>query len=139
MEASSRRPWQRTRVADISVVPSLGARDDVFRDAIRDAALFQLGPPVLVVPEEVSSQFGKTVVVAWKDSVEAVRAVMAAAAFFARASFSQSPRANRTTRLWARADYLTLTGLKVEAVRIVSRFDTIAKTLLHEAASVEPY
>jgi hypothetical protein len=74
-------------------VPSLGARDDVFREAIRDAALFQLGRPVLAVPEEVSSQFGKTVVVAWKDSVEAVRAVMAAAPFFAKASFSQSPRA----------------------------------------------
>jgi hypothetical protein len=107
MEASSRRPWQRTRVADISVVPSLGARDDVFREAIRDAALFQLGRPVLVVPEEVSSQFGKTVVVAWKDSVEAIRAVMAAAPFFAKASFSQSPRANGTTRLSGRGPIIS--------------------------------
>jgi hypothetical protein len=73
------------RVADISVVPSIGARDDVFWEAVRDAALFQSGRPVLVVPYETPSQFGKTVVVAWKDGVEAVRAVVAAAPFFAKA------------------------------------------------------
>jgi hypothetical protein len=42
----------RTRVADLSVVPSIAARDDEFWTAVRDAALFQSGRPVLVVPQD---------------------------------------------------------------------------------------
>ena len=75
----------RARVADLSVVPSIAPREDEFWMAVRDAALFQSGRPVLVIPEETPSRFGETIVVAWKDSVESVRAVTAAEPFLAKA------------------------------------------------------
>ena len=52
---------------------------------MRDAALFQSGRPVLVIPEKTPSRFGETIVVAWKDSVELVRAVTAGEPFLAKA------------------------------------------------------
>jgi nucleotide-binding universal stress UspA family protein len=129
----------RARVSDLSVVPSIGAREDAFWDAVRDGALFQSGRPVLVVPDGSPSEFGDTVVVGWKDGVEAVRAVMAAAPFFARAErvslLSVAEEDKDDPSLAAMSEYLTLTGLKVEASRIVSRFDTVAKALLHEAST----
>ena len=57
----------RARVADLSVVPSIGEKDDEFWAGMRDAVLFQSGRPVLIVPDGASSAFGETVVVAWKD------------------------------------------------------------------------
>ena len=57
----------RARVADLSVVPSIGEKDDEFWAGIRDAVLFQSGRPVLMVPDGASSAFGETVVVAWKE------------------------------------------------------------------------
>ena len=47
----------RARVADLSVVPSIAPREDEFWMAVRDAALFQSGRPVLVIPEETPSRF----------------------------------------------------------------------------------
>jgi nucleotide-binding universal stress UspA family protein len=128
----------RARVADLSVVPSIAARDDEFWTSVRDAALFQSGRPVLVIPEEAPSQFGETVIVAWKDSVESVRAVAAAEPFFAKAkrivllSVAESDKDDAS--LASMADYLTLVGLKVEASRIALKFDTVGEALLQEAA-----
>jgi nucleotide-binding universal stress UspA family protein len=128
----------RARVADLSVVPSIAAPDDEFWTSVRDAALFQSGRPVLVIPEEAPSQFGETVIVAWKDSVESVRAVAAAEPFFAKAkrivllSVAESDKDDAS--LASMADYLTLVGLKVEASRIALKFDTVGEALLQEAA-----
>ena len=112
----------RARVADLSVVPSIGAKDDEFWAGVRDAVLFQSGRPVLVVPDGASSAFGETVVVAWKDGVEAVRAIAAAAPFFAKAAsvslLSVAESDEDDPSLAAMAEYLTLSGLKVEASRI---------------------
>ena len=47
----------RARVADLSVVPSIGEKDDEFWAGIRDAVLFQSGRPVLIVPDGASSAF----------------------------------------------------------------------------------
>ena len=129
----------RARVADLSVVPSIAAREDEFWMAVRDAALFQSGRPVLVIPQETPSRFGETIVVAWKDSVESVRAVTAAEPFLAKAKrivlLSVAEDDNDDPSLAAIADYLALTGLKVETSRIASKFGTVGKALLHEASN----
>ena len=129
----------RARVADLSVVPSIGEKGDEFWAGVRDAVLFQSGRPALIVPDGTSGVFGETVVVAWKDGVEAVRAVAAAAPFFAKAasvsllSVAESDRDDPS--LVAMAEYLTLSGLKVEASRIAAPADAVAKTLLNEASA----
>ena len=129
----------RARVADLSVVPSIGEKDDEFWAGIRDAVLFQSGRPVLIVPDGASSAFGETVVVAWKDGVEAVRAVVAAAPFFAKAAsvslLSVAESDEDDTSLAAMAEYLTLSGLKVDASRIAAPAGGVAKTLLGEASA----
>jgi nucleotide-binding universal stress UspA family protein len=129
----------RARVADLSVVPSIAARDDEFWMAVRDAALFQSGRPVLVIPEETSSRFGETIVVAWKDSVESVRAVTAAEPFLAKAKrivlLSVAEDDNDDPSLASMAEYLALAGLSGETSRIASKFDTVGKALLHEASN----
>jgi nucleotide-binding universal stress UspA family protein len=74
------------RLADLSVVAA-GARprDEGWRE-VRDAALFQSGRPVLVVPAEgVEESAFDRVVIAWKESIEAARAVSAAQPFLQRA------------------------------------------------------
>jgi nucleotide-binding universal stress UspA family protein len=128
----------RARVADLSVVPSIGEKDDEFWAEIRDAVLFQSGRPVLIVPDGASSAFGETVVVAWKDGVEAVRAVAAAAPFFAKAAsvnlLSVRKRGGRPFACGV-AEYLTLSGLKVDALRIAAPAGAVAKTLLSEASA----
>jgi nucleotide-binding universal stress UspA family protein len=129
----------RARVADLSVVPSIGEKDDEFWAGIRDAVLFQSGRPVLIVPDGASSAFGETVVVAWKDGVEAVRAMAAAAPFFAKATsvslLSVAESDEDDTSLAAMAEYLTLSGLKVDASRIAAPAGDVAKTLLSEASA----
>ena len=75
---------------------------------------------------------------AWKDSVEAVRAVTAAAPFFATAKrivlLSVAEGDKDDPSLAAMAEYLAVTGLKVDASRIASTSDKVGKALLREAS-----
>ncbi len=73
------------RMADLSVVPSIGEEEAPFWTDVRDGALFNSGRPMLVVPPKAPPQPAGTVVVAWKDTPEAVRAVSAAAPFLGKA------------------------------------------------------
>jgi nucleotide-binding universal stress UspA family protein len=131
----------RARVADVSVVPTIGAEDEAFWGAVRDGALFQSGRPMLAVPPVAPLHFGETVVVAWKDSVEAVRAVTAATPFFAAAkriclvSVEEGDHFDQTNA--AMADYLTEAGLKVEAPKMLPKADNVGETLLLATASKE--
>jgi len=70
--------------------------------------------PIRPIPQEASSLFGETIVVAWKDSVESVRAVTAAEPFLAKAncivllSFAEDGKEDPS--LAAMAGYLALIG-----------------------------
>jgi len=131
----------RARVADVSVMPTIGAEDEVFWGAVRDGALFQSGRPMLAVPPAAPLHFGETLVVAWKDSVEAVRAVTAATPFFATAkriclvTVEEGDDVDQTNA--AMAGYLTEAGLKVDAPKVVPKADNVGEALLLEAASKE--
>ncbi len=73
------------RLSDLSVVGRARYGDGGWRE-VRDAALFQSGRPVLVVPDEgVKESTFDRVVIAWKESIEAARAVAAAQPFLRRA------------------------------------------------------
>lgn len=77
---------QRARVSDLTVIGTIREDEaDLWLD-VRDGAIFQSGRPVVVAPETgISGAIGKTVMVAWKDGVEAVRAIAAAKPFIAKA------------------------------------------------------
>jgi nucleotide-binding universal stress UspA family protein len=126
----------RAKVADLCVLPSIGAEADAFWSSARDAALFHSGRPLLVMPETWGGAIGETVVVAWKDSVEAVRAVAAARPFLREAKqvklVSVAERGNEPNAA-AMMGYLTKSGLAVELVELTTDTGDTGPILLEAA------
>ena len=125
------------RPADLTVVPSIGAKEDAFWDAVREGALIQSGRPALVIPDGAGDEIGTSVIVAWKDGVEAARAVAAAAPFLAQAKSVVLVAVREDDKedpsLAAMTDYLTLGGLKV-AAKTLPPSDDVGESILLEAA-----
>jgi len=128
----------RAKVADMAVLPSIAAKEDEFWAPARDAALFHTGRPVLIMPDEAGGPLGETVVIAWKDAVEAVRAVAAATPFLATAkrvrllSISEDGEDDTAS---AMADYLTKAGFPVETETIALGAREVGAALLEAAGS----
>lgn len=126
----------RAKVADMTVLPSIDAEQDGFWAGARDAALFHSGRPLLVVPKGAEGPEGETVVIAWKDAVEAVRAVAAAQPFLAKAKrirlVSVTERGQDETAA-AMADYLTRSGLRVELATPALDSREVGEVLLEAA------
>lgn len=76
---------RRGRLADLVVVARPPVGEDAEGTPDFDAALFDTGRPVLLVPSKPVSDLGETVAVAWNHSREAARAVAAALPFLAKA------------------------------------------------------
>ena len=128
----------RAKVADVTVVPSIAAKEDGLWDAARDAALFHSGRPVLIVPDEAGGPIGETVVIAWKDAVEAVRAIAAAAPFLATAKrirLLSIAEEDEDMSAAAMADYLALAGLPVETEMVALGDREVGDALLTAAGS----
>lgn len=126
----------RAKVADLTVVPSVSAQADGFWSAVRDAALFHSGRAVLVMPKDAAAPIGETVVIAWKQSVEAVRAVAAAAPFLAKAKrikLVSITEDDEDTSIAAMAEYLRKAGHRIVLAPIVAH-SREAGELLIEAA-----
>lgn len=117
----------RAKVADISVLPRIEAKEEPFWASARDAALFHSGRPVLVVPEAWNDPIGETVVIAWKDTVEAVRAVVAAQPFLIGIKHvklvSVMEHSKDETGAAGMADYLSKADLRVERVDLAADGD----------------
>ena len=71
----------RGRLNDLVAVAQPRAAEDRLYPPALEAALFSTGRPVLVVPPSPRDSLGREVVVAWNDSVEAARALVAALPF----------------------------------------------------------
>jgi nucleotide-binding universal stress UspA family protein len=63
------------RVFDLIVLGRPGARDEPPRLATLEAALFEGGRPVLMVPPSSPASIGETIVIAWNGSTETARTV----------------------------------------------------------------
>lgn len=128
----------RGRLADLTVIPKAARKEGGFRTIVREAALFQSGRPVIVAPEKkISKQVGETVVIAWKESVEAARAISAALPLCARAKavhiISAGSDKAAVKSLAEIKKYMALHFPKVTAKMIGGRRD-VAAALLGEAA-----
>ena len=73
------------RFADLTIVPSVSQANESFWSEVRNGALLSSGRPMLVVPPDAERYGRDTIVVAWKDRPETVRALVAAAPFLAKA------------------------------------------------------
>ena len=75
----------RGRLADLVIVAGAMEGDDQGFSPALEAALFETGGPVLMVPGAVSEDFGDAVAVAWDGTMEAARAARAALPLLERA------------------------------------------------------
>ncbi len=73
------------RLADLIVMSRVGGAGESGLSAAFDAALFDSGRPVLLVPGEAVASIGRIVAVAWDRSREATRASSASLPFLAKA------------------------------------------------------
>jgi nucleotide-binding universal stress UspA family protein len=127
----------RAKAADVTVLPSISSSQDPFFALARDAALFNSGRAMLVVPNETRGFNASTVVIAWKDTVEAVRALAASAPFLAAAkrvkliSIAELEDENETPTMMT--DYLTQGGVNVELVSLARHGRDVAEVLIEAA------
>ncbi len=130
----------RAKAADLAILPAIGAREEPFFALARDAALFSSGRPLIVVPEGARGFAANTVIVAWKDTVEAVRALAAARPFLAAAEaiklLSVAEHANHDETAALILDYLKQAGLRVELVTPTAHGKDVGEVLI-EASDVE--
>jgi nucleotide-binding universal stress UspA family protein len=126
----------RAKVSNLTVLPCIEENEDAFWASARDAALFHSGRPLLVVPQEATGVLGETVVIAWKDAVEAVRAAAAAEPFLAKAKWvrllSVAERGEDKTAS-AMANYLTKAGFKVELLKLAAKSHEVGEVLVEAA------
>jgi nucleotide-binding universal stress UspA family protein len=128
----------RAKVSDLTVLPSIAAKDDLLWGEARDAALFHSGRPTLIVPDEAGGPIGETVVIAWKDAVEAVRAVASASPFLATAKRVRLLSINEDgddPTASAMADYLAKAGHAIETDTVKLGTRDVGEALLAAAGS----
>jgi nucleotide-binding universal stress UspA family protein len=130
----------RAKGADLTILPSAAASENIFFELARDAALFSSARPILLVPNETRGFNASTVVLAWKDTVEAVRALAAAMPFLTAAKrvelLSVAEHANQDDTPTMMADYLKRAGIKVELATPALRGQDVGAVLI-EASSGE--
>jgi len=126
----------RAKVADLTVLPRIEDGEGLFWSSARDAALFHSGRPVLVMPKEAGAAIGETVILAWKDSLEAVRAVAAAEPFLAKAKrikLVSVTEDGQDESGAAMAEYLRKAGFRVEPVTLRAESREAGEILLEAA------
>lgn len=127
------------RVFDLIVLGRPGPRDDPPRLASIEAALFESGRPVLLVPPSSPGTIGDTIVIAWNGSTETARTVALAMPVMAKANQvvvlslegwgGDGPSGEELTRR------LQKNGIKAEAVTRSLTSRTPGEAILEYAAA----
>jgi nucleotide-binding universal stress UspA family protein len=125
------------RLADFTIVPTLSDAEDTFWTDVREGALLSSGRPILVVPPEATHYRADTVVLAWKDRPEAVRAILAAAPFLAKAKLVRVVSVAETDQdesfLTGITNYLCRAGVAAEATIVPQSSGEVGELLVAEA------
>jgi nucleotide-binding universal stress UspA family protein len=125
------------RLADFSIVPTVSEPEDTFWTDVREGALLSSGRPMLVVPPEVTHHRADTVVIAWKDRPEAVRAIVAAAPFLAKAKLVRVVSVAETDQdessLTEVTAYLSRAGVAAQATLVPRSSREVGEVLIAEA------
>jgi len=73
------------RLADVILVPKPEKDNEVYTTLALNAALFETGRPMLLLPDNALEVFPKTITICWNGSMEGARAVAAGLPFIQRA------------------------------------------------------
>lgn len=135
---------QRGRLSDMTVIGTALEKDLVapFWSDIRDGAIFQSGRPVVVASQDkISKRLGDTLVIAWKDGIEAARAVAAARPLLASAKaihiLSVGPHRAAKKSLKQLEAYLSLYNTDIDVSIIGKNKRNVAELLGAKAAQYD--
>jgi nucleotide-binding universal stress UspA family protein len=124
------------RLADVIVIGRPGEKDEAPLAASFDAALFDSGRPVLLVPPGAAGAIGTHVVLGWDGSAEAARAVSAALPLLAvaeRVTVLTGGQADKEAPASALLAYLLRHGVRAHAETFAPGAH-VGQALLAEAA-----
>ena len=131
------------RLADISVIAQPDPLEDGFWGSsywldMQNAMLFRSGRPVLMVPPHAGRLTFETGVIAWKQSLEAARAIAAAQPFMAMARevhlFTIDEGTKAVTSLREAEEYLSLHYDEVRSEVVSGEPHQVGKLLLAQAS-----
>jgi len=128
------------RVTDLIVVSRPDGDAEGPLAATVDAALFDTGRPVLIVPPEPVQEIGDRVVLAWNGSVQAARAVNAARPFLALAQDVTLITGNdedADTPATTLADYLARSNVGAVTQRFEFEGTSVGSAILLEAQRLQ--
>ena len=134
------------RLADVSVVAPPDPLEDGFWGSsywldVQNATLFRSGRPVLLVPPQAAQPNFETVVIAWRQSLEAARAIAAAQPFMAMARkvylFTIDDGTKAVTSLREAEEYLSLHYNEVRSEVVSGEPHRVGKLLLAQAVRLE--
>ena len=133
---------QHGRLADISVIAPPDPLENGFWGSrfwldVQNATLFRSGRPVLLMPPHAAKPNFETVVIAWKPSLEAARAIAAAQPFMAMARevhlFTVNDGGEAVTSLREAEEYLSLHYDEVRSEIVTGEPHQVGKLLLAQA------
>jgi nucleotide-binding universal stress UspA family protein len=132
---------QRARFSDLVVVRPAEDEPGVSMQTI-EAALMEGGRPILLAPRLQPANLARTVVIAWKDTAEAARAVTAAMPFLSRAekivvlTIGETDESNLSS-IENVAAYLRWHRFEVDAQCIAPGQEVAPETLLRAARDIK--
>lgn len=125
------------RLSDLILVPKPVKENEIYSTLALNAALFETGRPMLLLPEEAISAFPKSIAICWNGSVEGTRAVAAALPFLkladslhiitADTSDTDSPVGDDLSK------YLAWHGLEAKSVFFSPAGKSVGEALLQES------
>ena len=126
------------RLSDLIVTGPIKGFEGPFWSKVREGAMFQTGRPVLIAPaRDPEPNVGETLIIGWKDSIEAARALHASLNFISRAktvrliTINGDPNAENS--LMEAKAYLELHGALVETETLARNSDKVSQLLAAEA------
>ena len=136
---------RQARLADISVTTPPDPLEDGFWGSsywldVQNATLFRSGRPVLLVPPHAVKPNFEIVMIAWKQSLEAARAIAAAQPFMAKARevhlFTIDDGSGEVASLREVEEYLSLHYDEVRSEVVKGEAHQVGKLLLAQAYSL---
>jgi nucleotide-binding universal stress UspA family protein len=125
------------RLADVIIVPRPSAEFAVGHTLALNAALFETGRPVLVVPPKGAREIGKKVVVSWNGSAQSARAVSSALPILQDADevnvfIIESKRTTDETSIGV-SEYMAYHGVSCLVHKFSGNGSSVGESLLKEA------
>lgn len=127
------------RLHDLTVIARPGDADDVLTPMTLNAAIFESGRPVLVVPPKGDTSERKRIAISWNGSVQSARAVSSAIRILERADAVMILTAEGTRTSGARgaelASYLEWHGIRPDTKVFPASAGNVGERLLDECTN----